>query len=117
MFATFASLIPAARPALPSKMNGPASFLGVIGPSTPVTASTDDGCNPFGLGVRVDPRSGCAVGSPRREVPFGTGFRLIMSTGCTVAFETWGWELDELGGEGGSSTFIYSIEVAIPWTS
>jgi hypothetical protein len=89
MFATFANLMPAARPALPSNMNGPASFLGVIGPSTPVTASIDDGCSPFGLGVRVSPRSLCALGSPRRdEVQFGTGFLPMMSTGWTVALET-----------------------------
>ena len=89
MLATFANLMPAARPALPSNMNGPASFLGVNGPSTPVTASMDDGCNPFGLGVRVSPRSEWALGSPRRdEVPFGTGFLPMISTGCTVALET-----------------------------
>ena len=50
------------RPALPSKMKGPASFLGVIGPSTPAKASPTDEDNPFGLGVRVEVRSMCDLG-------------------------------------------------------
>jgi hypothetical protein len=46
-----------ALPALPSKMNGPASFRGVIGPSAPVRASPKEDGRPFGLGVRVIARS------------------------------------------------------------
>lgn len=41
-------------PALPSKTNGPASFLGVIGPSTRGDGSERDEPSPWGLGVRTD---------------------------------------------------------------
>lgn len=44
----------AALPALPSNTNGPMSFLGVIGPSTPAGEVPI----PFGLGVRFECRSG-----------------------------------------------------------
>lgn len=79
------------RPALPSKMKGPASFLGVMGPSTPPKASRAEEDNPFGLGVLVDVRSMCDPGCSRREdvaleTP-GTGFLEIISTGATVALE------------------------------
>jgi len=76
------------RPALPSKMKGPASFLGVIGPSTPANASPDEEDNPFGLGVRVDVRSMRELDCSRRALGMpGRGFLKMMSTGATVAFE------------------------------
>lgn len=53
MLVIAASLIPDARPALPSNTKGPASFLGVIGPSDPASRSIiEDGKPLFGLGVR-----------------------------------------------------------------
>jgi len=82
--------------ALPSNTKGPASFLGVIGPSTP----------PLGLGVRDAPRlvreCDCSKRDELEESP-GTGFLPMISTGGTVAFESSaGCELAELGGDGGS---------------
>jgi hypothetical protein len=72
-------------------MKGPASFLGVIGPSTPANASPAEEDNPFGLGVRVEVRSICELGCLRceeaaSETP-GTGFLEMISTGATVALE------------------------------
>jgi len=72
-------------------MKGPASFLGVMGPSTPAKASPTEEDNPFGLGVLVEVRCIWAPGCSRREevaleAP-GTGFREMISTGATVALE------------------------------
>jgi hypothetical protein len=97
-----ASLTSEGRPALPSKTNGPASFLGVIGPSVPAKTSDKEEGMPFGLGVRDRLRpmrgSGCS-----RCVPRG---RLI-STGGTVELDIWfGCESVELNGDGDSSIFI-----------
>ena len=72
----------AARPALPSNTNGPISFLGVIGPSTPA----GDVPRPLGLGVRVECLSEWEVGSSRCDPPLPTAFRTIL-TGAEVAFE------------------------------
>jgi hypothetical protein len=72
-------------------MKGPASFLGVMGPSTPAKASPTEEDNPFGLGVRVEVRCMCEFGCSRYddvaiETP-GTGFLDIISNGATVALE------------------------------
>ena len=75
------------RPPLPSKIKGPASFLGVIGPSAPVEGSTTNEWWLLGLGVRVTDRSTREAGWSRREDPLGfaTGFRLMISIGGIVA--------------------------------
>jgi len=95
-----------ARPALPSNTNGPASFLGVNGPSTPVTTSLSDDGSPLGLGVRGASRSVRLFGFSNRDPAESseTCFLSTMSTGGTVALESsGGWELAELCGDGGSS--------------
>lgn len=72
-------------------MKGPASFLGVMGPSTLAKASLTEEDNPFGLGVRVEVRSiyefGCSkCDDVAIETP-GIGFLDIISNGATVALE------------------------------
>jgi hypothetical protein len=109
--AIVASLESEARPALPSNTKGPMSFLGVIGPSTPVKASAKEAPKPFGLGVRVMPRSVSECGCPRRaemaSEEAATAFLEIMLTGGTVALEiSWGCESPELEGDGESPMFI-----------
>ncbi len=107
-----ASRISDPRPALPSKMKGPASFLGVMGPSTPDKASPTEADSPLGLGVRVEVRSMCDPGCSRREdvvlaMP-GTGFLEIISTGATVALKVcWVGESESEGG--GDSSFIWRL--------
>jgi hypothetical protein len=104
-----ASRISDPRPALPSKIKGPASFLGVIGPSTPAKASAVKEDKPFGLGVRVEVRCMCDPGCSRREdvalaIP-AAGFLEIISTGATVALEVcWAGESESEGGV--ESSFI-----------
>ena len=98
-------------PAPPSNIKGPASFLGVIGPSEPGTASVTEDGTPLGLGVLTVPRPEQEPGLSRREeAPTGrleALFRPAISTGGTVAFDISGpRELDELRGFGdGSSMF------------
>lgn len=77
-----ASLEPEDRPALPSKTKGPASFLGVMGPSVPTNASDKEEGMPLGLGVRdrLCPIRGLGCS---RCVPRGR----LMSTGGTVEFD------------------------------
>ena len=78
-------------PALPSNIKGPASFLGVIGPSDPGTPSALEGDRPLGLGVRTVPRLARGSGLSRREelpTTIVLPFLLAISTGATVEFET-----------------------------